>query len=118
MSHYLIKLLLSAAVIVFASEVAKRSGWLGALIVALPLTSLLAMFWLYQDTGDVKQVAHLSRSIFWLVLPTLALFLVFPWAVDRGWGFWRALGLGAMASLGSYGLLALAMKLVPGLRPD
>ena len=110
MTQYLIKLLVSAAVIVLASEVAKRSSWLGALIVALPLTSLLAMFWLYQDTGDAKQVASLARSIFWLVLPTLALFLVFPWAVERGWGFWRSMALGTVASLAGYGVLALLLK--------
>ena len=109
MTQYLIKLLISASVIVLASEVAKRSGWLGALIVALPLTSLLAMFWLYQDTGDVKQVATLSRNIFWLVLPTLALFLVFPWAAERGWGFWRAMACGTAASLACYGVLAFFM---------
>jgi hypothetical protein len=107
MTQYFIKLLISASVIVLASEVAKRSGWWGALIVALPLTSLLAMFWLYKDTGDVKQVATLSRDIFWLVLPTLALFLVFPWAVERGWGFWRALACGTAASLAGYTVLAL-----------
>jgi hypothetical protein len=78
--------------------------------VALPLTSLLAMFWLYQDTRDVTQVATLARSIVWLVLPTLALFLVFPWAVERGWGFWRAMALGTVASLSCYGVLGLLIK--------
>ena len=110
MTQYLVKLLVSAAVIVLASELAKRSGWLGALVIALPLTSLLAMFWLYHDTGDAKQVALLARGVFWLVLPTLALFLAFPWAVERGWGFWRALGLGVGASLAGYALLALALR--------
>lgn len=110
MTQYLVKLLISAAVIVLASELARRSSWLGALLIALPLTSLLAMFWLYHDTGDAKQVAQLARSIFWLVLPTLTLFLAFPWAVDRGWGFWRALGLGVGTSLASYAVLLLALR--------
>jgi hypothetical protein len=112
MTQYLIKLLISASVIVLASEVAKRSGWWGALIVSLPVTSLLAMFWLHQDTGDLKQVAAFSRSIFWLVIPSLALFLVFPWAVERGMGFWRALAAGTFASLASYGVVILAMKAI------
>ena len=46
-----------------ASEPAKRSEWLGALSIALPLTSLLAMFWRYHATGDAKHVAQLSRSL-------------------------------------------------------
>lgn len=110
MTQYLVKLLATALVVVLASEVAKRSTWWGALIVALPMTSLLAMFWLYRDTGDATQVAKLARDIFWLVLPSLALFLVLPWAIERGWGFWRGMALGCAATVLGYGALAWAMK--------
>ena len=50
MGYYLIKLLLSATIIVVVSEVAKVSAGLGALIKSLPLISILAMIWLYVDT--------------------------------------------------------------------
>ncbi len=36
------------------------------------------MFWLYIDTGDSTKVSNLSSSIFWLVLPSLTLFLTLP----------------------------------------
>ena len=43
---------LSGVVIAVASEVARRwPGW-GALIVSLPLVSVLAMIWLWRDTHD------------------------------------------------------------------
>jgi len=110
MTQYIIKVLISALVIVAATELAKRSTWMGALLLALPLTSLLAMFWLYHDTRDAARVAALAQGVFWLVLPTLTFFLVFPWAVGRGWGFWAALGLGCVTSVASYGVLALGLR--------
>lgn len=110
MSQYLIKIAISIIVIVAATELSKRSSWLGALLIALPLTSLLVMTWLYYDTGNLQQVANLSRSIFWLVLPSLALFLIFPWAVEHQWKFWPALALGCSASIACYGVLVLVMR--------
>lgn len=110
MSQYLIKIAISIIVIVAATELSKRSSWLGALLIALPMTSLLAMTWLYYDTGNLQQIASLSRSIFWLVLPSLALFLVFPWAIENQWKFWPAISLGCAASIACYGLLVLLMR--------
>ncbi len=91
MSHYVIKLLLSAGIIVLVSEVAKVSAGLGALIKSLPLVSILAMIWLYADTHDPGKIAELSVGTFWLVLPTLPMFLVLPWLLRHGWGFYAAL---------------------------
>lgn len=95
MTQYAIKVLISALVIVAVTELAKRSSFVGALVASLPLTSLLAFMWLYWDTGDATQVSSLSVNIFWLVLPSLALFLVLPLLLRLGWGFWLSL-LGAI----------------------
>ena len=73
-----IKIVVTAVLVVAISEVAKRSTLLGAVLASLPLTSLLAMIWLYADTGDAQQVADLASGIFWLVLPSLVLFVALP----------------------------------------
>ena len=70
---------------------AKVNAGLGALIKSLPLVSILAMIWLYVDTRNSDRIAELSVSTFWLVLPTLPMFLVLPWLLRRGWGFYPAL---------------------------
>jgi Cu/Ag efflux pump CusA len=44
----LVKLLLSAAVIVIVNKVQLFSDRLSALLIALPLTSLVAMIWMHQ----------------------------------------------------------------------
>ena len=87
MSQYLIKVLLTALLVVAIAEIAKRSTLMGAVLASLPLTSILAIVWLYTDTGDVARVAELAGSVFWLVLPSLALFMVLPAALKAGWSF-------------------------------
>ena len=68
MIYYLVKLLLSAVVIVVVSELSKRSTTLGALLASLPLVSILAMIWLHIETGDNAKIAELAGGIFWLEL--------------------------------------------------
>lgn len=46
MVYFVIKCALSGIIIGVVSEVAKRSPTFGALIVSLPLISLLGIFWL------------------------------------------------------------------------
>lgn len=115
MSQFLIKVLLTALLVVAIAEIAKRSALMGALLASLPLTSLLAIVWLYADTGDVGRVADLARSSLWLVLPSLALFLVLPAMLKAGWGFWPSLAAGCAASAAGYaamwwGLRAFGIK--------
>jgi hypothetical protein len=99
-----IKVLVSAGVIVAVSELAKRSTLLGATLASLPLTSLLAFVWLYIDTGDAERVAKLSTDIFWLVIPSLLLFVILPLLLRAGLGFWISLLLASIATIAGYGL--------------
>jgi hypothetical protein len=108
MLQYAIKTLLSAVLIVAISETAKRHSTLGGLLASLPLTSLLAFVWLYLDTGDGEKVAVLAQEILWLLLPSLALFLLLPWLIRQGWGFWWSLA----TACGGTALLYAAMLAV------
>ena len=102
MWQYVLKIAITAAVVVAVAEIAKRSSLWAAALASLPLTSLLAIVWLYLDTRDVERVAALSQSVFWLVLPSLLLFLVLPWLLRSGWGFWSSLGLSAGVTAAAY----------------
>jgi hypothetical protein len=111
MAYYAIKTLVSALIIVAVSELAKRNTLLGALVASLPLTSLLAFIWLYLDTHDSARVAALSLDILWLVIPSLALFLVMPWLLRLGWGFWSSLAAGIVATAIGYGIVLWLQRL-------
>ena len=78
MIYYLIKTLLTALIIVIVSEVAKRSTFLGAIIISIPLTSLLAFVWLYFDTKDYQKVIDLSYGTILLSIPSFAFFIILP----------------------------------------
>jgi predicted permease len=92
------------------SEIAKRSSVFGALIAALPLTSLLAIIWMRVEKVETQKIAELSRSIFWLVLPSLAFFLVFPLLLQKGIPFWASLGLSATLTIALYFMLLWFLK--------
>ncbi len=91
MLYLVTKALLSGVIIAVVSEVARRSPGFGALIASLPLVSILAMIWLWRDTGDPARIAAHAEATFWLVLPTMPMFLLLPWLLRRGWDFWPSL---------------------------
>ena len=107
---YLVKLFVTAAIIVVVSEVAKKSSLLGGLVASLPLVSILAMVWLYADTKDAAKVAQLSTSIFWLVLPSLVLFLVLPWLLKGKLNFYLSLGLAMGCTAICYAITLFVLK--------
>jgi hypothetical protein len=102
MLYLIAKALLSGVIIMAASEAAKRSPTYGALLVSLPLISILAMVWLWRDTGDNERIADLSEGTFWLVLPTLPMFLFLPAMLRHGFAFWIALAASCALTLALY----------------
>lgn len=91
MSYLLVKACLSGAIIAIVSEIARRNPGLGALIVSLPLVSMMGMMWLWRDTHDSGKLAAHAEATFWYVLPSLPMFLILPALLRRGIAFWPAL---------------------------
>jgi hypothetical protein len=102
MIAYLLKIGITALIITFVSELAKRNTLWAAILASLPLTSLLAFIWLYLETGNTEKIAQLSQEIVWLVLPSLAIFITLPVFLRMGWNFWLSLGLGCGLSAIAY----------------
>ena len=102
MAYYIAKVVISALLIVLITEVAKRSSLGGAIIASLPAISILAFLWIYIETGDTQRIAELSRQIFWLVLPSLILFLALPVLLKQNINFYAALFLAIVMTSGAY----------------
>lgn len=107
--NFAIKLVVSALVIAAASELGKRSTVAGAILVSLPLSSILALSWLYAETKDVSRVSSMAAWIFWALLPSLILFLSLPALLKRGWGYWPALGASCAATAAGYAAYAAVL---------
>ena len=109
--NILLKVLLNAIIITAVTEAVKRSGdKAGALLASLPFVSIIALCWIYYgsapDVRDQKASDHMWY-IFWYVLPTLPMFLLFPWFM-RHLGFHGALASGIALTVVLFALLKWA----------
>ena len=110
MIRILMKTLVTAFVITLASEIGKRSTVLGAILASLPLTSVMALTWLYLDTGDTERVSALSTSIFWAVVPSFFFFLSLPWLLRHGVRFAFAMPISCAIMFAGYAGYVLLLR--------
>lgn len=109
MYYLAIKYLITAWVIVLASEAAKTSDKIWALIVALPLMTILTLTWLYIEWAWWEKISNHAYYTFWYVLPTLPMFLVFPFLMSKFW-FPIALGISLIVTVIIFLVYAFFMK--------
>lgn len=86
----LTKYAVTAAMVVLISEVAKRSDRLGGLLAALPLVTVLVLIWMKLEGQSQEKIASHAWYTFWYVVPTLPMFIAFPFLYQR-FGFWLTL---------------------------
>jgi hypothetical protein len=109
MGWWVVKTLLTAALIVAISDVARRHERLGGALAALPLVTLLALVWMHLERVPEPKLAAHAWYTFWYVLPTLPMFLAFP-ALLRRFGFWPALTLCILGTAGLFALYARGLR--------
>ncbi len=109
MSWILTKYLVTAGLVVLISELAKRSDKVGALVAALPMVTVLTLFWLYFENQSSEKIANHAYYTFWYVIPTLPMFLVFPWILAK-FGFWGAMGISVLLTIVCFVMFAYAVK--------
>lgn len=109
MAWLVTKYLITAAVVVLVSEVAKRSDRLGGLLAALPLVTVLALIWLYVERQPQVKIANHAWYTFWYVVPTLPMFLAFPLLLPR-LGFWPTLLACVVITVACFWLFALLVR--------
>ena len=109
--YLLLKAVISGVIVAAASELARRSSLLGAVLISLPLISILALVWLYRDTQEKSQVAALSWSILWVVVPSVVFFVALPVAMKK-MGFGWALLVACVVTAAAYALWVWAARRV------
>jgi hypothetical protein len=112
MLQTIIKVALTSVLVVAIAEAGKRSTLLASILASLPLTSILAFIWLYAETGEPEKVASLATGIFWLVLPSLILFIALPLLLRASVPFGLALAISILLTAGGYAaMLAILPRL-------
>lgn len=105
MLYLVIKAAISGIIVAAVSEIARRyPGW-GGLVASLPLTSLLAMIWLFRDTHDAERVAELSASTIWFILPSIPLFIALPALIRSGVSLWLSMAIVIAGTLALYAMM-------------
>ena len=83
MLFYIAKVLFTSVIIVSVTEIAKRSDKLGGLVAALPLTTILIIFWMYFEGFSNEKISkHMLYTAFF-VIPTLPMFIIFPLLIGK-----------------------------------
>lgn len=108
MKFLLFKYGLTALMVVLISESAKRSDRIGAIVAALPLVTVLTLIWLKLEQQPIEKLANHAYYTFWYVIPTLPMFLAFPYLLPRI-GFWMTLGASVLITGLSFYVFALIL---------
>ena len=103
------KYAITAFMVVLISETAKRSDRLGGLLAALPLVTVLVLIWMKLEGQAQEKIAAHAWYTFWYVVPTLPMFILFPFIYQRT-GFWPTLGISCLITLALFALWALLLK--------
>ena len=109
MAWVITKYLITAALVVFISEVAKRSDKLGGLVASLPLITVLTLIWLYLEKQSETKIANHAYYTFWYVVPTLPMFLIFPYLLPR-LGFWLTMASCVVITMICFAIFAYVVK--------
>lgn len=110
MMYYIIKVIISSVLIVAISEVSKKSSLIGGILASIPLISVLGMIWLYIDTESSEKISHFSTSVFWLVIPSLSLFIALPILLKMKFHFYIALPISLVIMIICYYLMIFLLN--------
>lgn len=107
----LVKLVVTALIIIVVTKIQLYSDKLSALLIALPFTSLIAMVWMRSERpNEPERIAGHAEATFWFVLPTLPMFLILPWMLRNGWNFWSALGANCLITVGCFWITVAILR--------
>ena len=109
MIFLLIKIIVTAGLIVLISEIAKVNDKLGGLIAAMPIITLLVILWMYYEgNSDEKISSHMSYTLLYIV-PTIPMFIVFPFVISK-FGFYIAFLISILVTVISVTILNLLFE--------
>lgn len=87
-----LKAVLSGLIVAGAATVSQKSPKFGALLISLPLITVLTMSVMWLEKTETDKIAELSESTFWLIIPSMPMLLALPFLLRHGWTYWPALG--------------------------
>jgi hypothetical protein len=97
-----LKGIVAGTLVVLATEYGARNPLVFAILISLPLTSIIGLSYLWIEHGDRQRVIDSSWSILWIVLPSVVLFIALPLLMKAGAHFWVAMPAACLIMAGAY----------------
>ncbi|MGE5354949.1 MAG: DUF3147 family protein [Deltaproteobacteria bacterium] len=110
MIRFIIKVVITSILIVAISEVGKRNSIMAAIYASLPLTTILAMIWLYIDSQEVQKVSALSWNVLIAVIPSHVFLIAFPLLTKLGLNFWISMLISCILTALAYWIYVIILK--------
>ena len=79
--YLFLKVLITSVIVILISEVSRRSTVFAGILASIPLTSLLALSWVYIERQDSQEITQLSTNIMLMIPPSLAFFVALPFCL-------------------------------------
>src|SRR5882757_5655109 len=99
MQMFIVRTIVAAIIIGIVSEIASRNPRMGAVLLTLPIISIMAFLMTWFRDHDLKNIQQLSRETLVLVPLGLPVFVPLAFAERLGLGFWSALAAGVSLGL-------------------
>ncbi|ERN53943.1 DUF3147 family protein [Alkalihalophilus marmarensis] len=90
------KILVSAIIIGIVTEVARFFPKYGGIIAALPLVSLLSLFWLYMQGEQTTSLSKFALGVLWGFPATAVLLIVVAFSLKASFSLFVSIGFGVV----------------------
>ena len=110
MLYYVLKVLITAILVLLISEIAKKSTFLAGIVASIPITSFLAFIWIYYETSDLEKISDLSISILYMILPSLIFLIILPLVIKITNSFTISLILASLTTIFSYWIYIIVLN--------
>ena len=104
----IVRVAVVAVIVVSVAEISKRSPRLGAVLLSLPIVSILAFLFSWVQHHDLPAISRMAKDTLVLVPLGLPFFIPLACAAHFGWNYWLSLLAGmllATISIGTWLLL-------------
>ena len=102
--EFVLKVIVSGFLVATVSMVAQRSATMAALLMGIPFTALLAMFFMWHSGVDAETFSKFSFETVYFVLTSLIFFVIFGLTISHI-GFWYSMLLGSAVTIILYNIL-------------
>ncbi|OAJ76078.1 hypothetical protein AYJ08_20325 [Brevibacillus sp. SKDU10] len=106
--YTLSKIIVSAIIIGIITEVSRRFPTQGGIIAALPIVSILSIFWLYVQGEHMETLSRFALGVVWGLPATVVMLVIVGISLHHSLHLFAALGLGVVG----WGIFLYAQDLI------